>query len=148
MSDDHGFTLIELIVATSILGMVMAAAVAVLIVSVRTTTATQSRLSESHDAQITAAYFVNDVQGAEQVTACGASAASFSSQSRTIVYAATGGALHRQNTPAAGAADDVVVVHNLAAFSCVTAGAAVTLHITAGTFTFDVTGDRRVAVAP
>jgi prepilin-type N-terminal cleavage/methylation domain-containing protein len=59
--DDRGFTLIELLVAIVIIGIIAAPLGNVMIGYLRNTDATTARLSESHDAQIAAAYFAQDV---------------------------------------------------------------------------------------
>src|SRR5438128_3603541 len=61
-SDEAGFTLVELLVAIAILGIIIPAIGAALISIIHNTNATSQRLAESHDAQTTAAYFANDVQ--------------------------------------------------------------------------------------
>jgi prepilin-type N-terminal cleavage/methylation domain-containing protein len=61
-SDESGFTLVELLVAMAILGIIIPAIGAALISIIHNTNATNQRFAESHDAQITAAYFANDVQ--------------------------------------------------------------------------------------
>ena len=61
-SDEAGFTLVELLVAIAILGIIIPAIGAALISIIHNTNDTNQRLVESHDAQITAAYFANDVQ--------------------------------------------------------------------------------------
>ncbi len=65
MSRQDGFTLIELIVGVAILGIVFSVLTASMVVGFRTTDATQTRLSESHDAHQTSAYFATDVGSAE-----------------------------------------------------------------------------------
>jgi prepilin-type N-terminal cleavage/methylation domain-containing protein len=60
--DDRGVTLIEVLVAISILTVIMVPLGNALISFFRNTDATSGRLSESHDAQIAAAYFAQDVQ--------------------------------------------------------------------------------------
>lgn len=59
--DDRGFTLIELLLAIVILGIITVPLGNVIISYLRNTDATTARLSESHDAQISAAYFAADV---------------------------------------------------------------------------------------
>lgn len=61
-SDEAGFTLVELLVAIAILGIIIPAIGAALVSIIHNTNATNQRFAESHDAQITAAYFANDVQ--------------------------------------------------------------------------------------
>jgi prepilin-type N-terminal cleavage/methylation domain-containing protein len=58
---DAGFTLIELLITIVILGTVVAALAAAMLGFTRNTDATIQRLGESHDAQITASYFGEDV---------------------------------------------------------------------------------------
>jgi prepilin-type N-terminal cleavage/methylation domain-containing protein len=62
LRDDSGFTLVELLVSIVILGAIMAPLTGVVIGFFKNSAATQARLNESHDAQITAAYFAQDVQ--------------------------------------------------------------------------------------
>lgn len=64
-TDDSGFTLIELLLATVIVGVIMAALGSSVISIVKNSNTTTIRLSESHDAQIAAAYLANDVQSAD-----------------------------------------------------------------------------------
>ena len=65
---DSGFTLIELAVAVSILGVVMGALVGVFVALLRLAPTTGSSFSESHDAQLAASYWVTDVQSADSVS--------------------------------------------------------------------------------
>jgi prepilin-type N-terminal cleavage/methylation domain-containing protein len=65
---EQAFTLIELIIAIAITGIIVTAIAGALIVSFQTTNVTQQRLAESHDVQITSAYLANDVQSAAGVT--------------------------------------------------------------------------------
>jgi prepilin-type N-terminal cleavage/methylation domain-containing protein len=71
---DEGFTLVELMVAVAILGIVMGAITAATIVGLRTTDETSTRLSESHNAQMASTFFAHDVASASDVsltdTAC------------------------------------------------------------------------------
>lgn len=60
--DDRGVTLIEVLVSIVILGIIIAPLSAGLIAFLRNTDDTTARLSESHDMQISAAYFAKDVQ--------------------------------------------------------------------------------------
>jgi prepilin-type N-terminal cleavage/methylation domain-containing protein len=59
--NDAGFTLVELLLAVVLLGVVMTAIGNAMIGFTRNTDATIHRLGESHDAQIAAAYFTQDV---------------------------------------------------------------------------------------
>lgn len=59
--DERGFTLIELLVAVVIIGIITVPLANVVIGYLRNADATTGRLSESHNAQISAAYFAADV---------------------------------------------------------------------------------------
>ncbi|MBV9822902.1 MAG: prepilin-type N-terminal cleavage/methylation domain-containing protein [Actinobacteria bacterium] len=59
--DERGFTLVELMVAVVIIGVITAPLADVVIGYLHNADATTARLSESHDAQISAAYFAADV---------------------------------------------------------------------------------------
>lgn len=63
-SDDHGVTLIELLVATTILGIIMATLGGALVVGLRTSDDAAGRLAESAEAQLVARYLVPDTQSA------------------------------------------------------------------------------------
>jgi prepilin-type N-terminal cleavage/methylation domain-containing protein len=63
LRDDDGFTLVELLMSIVILGVIAAPLAAVVIGYFKNSAATSARLNESHDAQIAAAYFAQDVQG-------------------------------------------------------------------------------------
>lgn len=58
---DDGFTLIELLVAIAILGIITVPVANIIVGYLRNSTATVATLAESHDAQITAAYWAQDV---------------------------------------------------------------------------------------
>lgn len=60
--DDRGVTLIEVLIAMAILTVIMVPLGNAMISFFRNTDETNGRLSESHDAQIAAAYFAQDVQ--------------------------------------------------------------------------------------
>ena len=62
-SSDAGFTLIELLLVVVILGVITIPLSNVMIGMLRNHQATQDRLELSHDAQISAAYFAQDVAG-------------------------------------------------------------------------------------
>jgi prepilin-type N-terminal cleavage/methylation domain-containing protein len=65
---EGGFTLTELIIAISILGIVSGVLATAFVVSGRTTTQVGVRYNESHDAQLASAYLATDVQGAAAIT--------------------------------------------------------------------------------
>jgi prepilin-type N-terminal cleavage/methylation domain-containing protein len=74
--DERGFTLPELMVALSILGMIMAPLTASIFVGLRTIGDSQQRYTEAHGAQLTSAYFPFDVASATNIipadpTPCG-----------------------------------------------------------------------------
>ena len=58
---EDGFTLPELIITVTIIGIIAAGLAGVVISFLKTTTDTQSRLTESHDVQFAAAYWQRDV---------------------------------------------------------------------------------------
>jgi prepilin-type N-terminal cleavage/methylation domain-containing protein len=60
--DERGVTLVEVLVAITLLAIVMVPLSNALIAFFRNTNTTTDRLSESHDEQIMAAYFAQDVQ--------------------------------------------------------------------------------------
>jgi prepilin-type N-terminal cleavage/methylation domain-containing protein len=60
--DDRGLTLIELMLAVVLLGIIVVPLASALISFFHNTNATTNRLTESHDEQIAAAYFAQDVQ--------------------------------------------------------------------------------------
>jgi prepilin-type N-terminal cleavage/methylation domain-containing protein len=61
-SGDAGFTLVELLISIVILGVIAAPLAGVIIGYLKNAGATSDRLSQSHDEQIAAAYFAQDVQ--------------------------------------------------------------------------------------
>jgi prepilin-type N-terminal cleavage/methylation domain-containing protein len=60
--DDSGVTLVEVLISLAVLAIIIAPLSAALIGFLRNTDETTRRMGESHDAQITAAYFAQDVQ--------------------------------------------------------------------------------------
>jgi len=60
-SDDRGFPLVEMLVAIVVLGVITVPIGNVVISALKHTDDTSSRLTESHDAQLSAAWFAQDV---------------------------------------------------------------------------------------
>ena len=65
----RGFTLIELTIAISILGLVSAGIVAAMIVAMRTSSEANTRLNRSGDLMLTSAFFLADAHGANTFAA-------------------------------------------------------------------------------
>lgn len=63
---EGGFTLIELLIVVVLIPLVIGAVAVALITVLKDQSGVQNRLSDSHDAQLTATYLVRDVQGATQ----------------------------------------------------------------------------------
>lgn len=125
--DESGFTLVELLVASTAVAILMAALGAALVIGLRTTDDTNQRLRESHDAQMAASWFVPDVHSAGAVTVsqptCAASSpvATFewtdqgaASRATYVLETAGGERRLRRSYTGAGETYDVVVAHNLA----------------------------------
>jgi prepilin-type N-terminal cleavage/methylation domain-containing protein len=66
---DGGFTLVELLVAVAILGIVMAAMTAAMVVALTGDKESGQRLGESTDVSFTASYLADDAQGANTFSA-------------------------------------------------------------------------------
>lgn len=77
---EEGFTLVELMVAVTILAIITGVIAAAMMVSFRTTDEANDRLARAHDVQISTSAFASDVQSADTVLigagtpACGAAA--------------------------------------------------------------------------
>jgi prepilin-type N-terminal cleavage/methylation domain-containing protein len=67
MRNEEGFTLVEILISMAILGILLAAMGGALIISLKTSDATNQRFAQSHDVQIASAYVANDVQSASGV---------------------------------------------------------------------------------
>lgn len=67
LDDDAGFTLPEVLVAIALSLVVSAVLAAIVIMALKTNDSTQQRLTESHDAQLSANTFDRDVQSSEVV---------------------------------------------------------------------------------
>lgn len=59
--DDSGFTLVELVITVSLMGIIIVALCDFLLAYYKNYTQTENRLSDSHDMQIATAYFSQDV---------------------------------------------------------------------------------------
>ncbi len=66
---EHGFTLVELLVAIAVLGFVMFPLGVAISTGVHTTVAASQRFTDAHGTQIAATYFAEDVASAATVTA-------------------------------------------------------------------------------
>ena len=64
---EAGFTLVELLVSITVLGIVLGSVVAASFVAARTSAASKIRLDDSNDLVVAATYFGDDVQGAQGV---------------------------------------------------------------------------------
>lgn len=65
--DERGFTLPELLVAVTVLGIIIVPLTASIIVGMRTTGSAQQRLIEARGEQLTAAYFPSDVASSDTI---------------------------------------------------------------------------------
>lgn len=65
---DAGFSLVELLVAVSLLGILLASVAGVSLVAMRTAASAETRLDDSNDLVRAATYFGDDVQGAQTVS--------------------------------------------------------------------------------
>jgi prepilin-type N-terminal cleavage/methylation domain-containing protein len=64
--NEGGFTLVELMIGMVIITVLIGAIGSALVVSLNTTNATNRRMSENHDVQITSSYQANDVGGSRE----------------------------------------------------------------------------------
>jgi prepilin-type N-terminal cleavage/methylation domain-containing protein len=67
MSDDEGLTLIELLIAVVIMGLMLGAITTAMIVAFRTVDARRQAVTDSSGAQLLVSYLVSDVQSADRV---------------------------------------------------------------------------------
>jgi prepilin-type N-terminal cleavage/methylation domain-containing protein len=65
---DEGFTLVELLVALAVMGIVLGTVATMSFVAVRTAAASRSQLDDSGDLLLAATYFGDDVAGAQSVS--------------------------------------------------------------------------------
>jgi prepilin-type N-terminal cleavage/methylation domain-containing protein len=82
---DSGFTLIELVISVSILGLVMTAITTAMLVALKTNSETESRLTESRDVQFASTWFGDDVASANTVTAGGTALCAVPAGSSVVV---------------------------------------------------------------
>lgn len=133
--DENGFTLIELLLTVVITGIIIVALGESLLVGIRNTDDVTKRISDSRDAQLTARYFVADVQSSDAVlmtdapAPCGDPAAGYApvarftwtdqSVAKTALYVAqtvgTEKQLIRRYCEAGSLVGTVVVAHALGA---------------------------------
>jgi prepilin-type N-terminal cleavage/methylation domain-containing protein len=66
-SRDNGFTLVELLIAMMVMGIILPAIGATFYIALRTTDDTNNRILDSHDIQSAAAFVNSDVQNAQTV---------------------------------------------------------------------------------
>lgn len=66
--DARGFTLMELSVAVAVLGILMSAVTALMVITLQRTAAADRELTETADLQFAAAYFPHDVEGASEIS--------------------------------------------------------------------------------
>ena len=66
--DDRGFTLIELVITLVLLPLIIGGIVAAVLAGFQDSNGISARLADSHDAQITSAYFVRDIETSQQVS--------------------------------------------------------------------------------
>lgn len=129
---DEGFTLPELLISTVIVGIVLGAVVSAIILALRTHE-TRTRLIESHDEQLTAAYLARDVASVEKyadrpLSPCGSGATLAMTWNDPVVgdiyvdyvldTAQTPAVLQRYACTGLGAAQVVTLASNVQSLSC------------------------------
>jgi prepilin-type N-terminal cleavage/methylation domain-containing protein len=132
---EDGLTLIEMLVALTILGIVMVVLTAAVIEGLRDTQSADVKFTESNGAQFTSLYFTHDVQGAENVSlndtasTCGGAAVlklNSPAADRIVAYATTGSPLQlvrRVCSPSSATPLTTTLVSALNASTDVTASA-------------------------
>jgi prepilin-type N-terminal cleavage/methylation domain-containing protein len=130
---DDGFTLVELLVSISILGMIMVVLTTAVFMGLRATKDANGSMDESNAASLTAVYFTRDVQGAETISVndsaatCGGAAAlklTSLTTDRIVAYAVTGSPLQlvrRLCSPRTAAPTVTILAPQLTAVSDVVA---------------------------
>jgi prepilin-type N-terminal cleavage/methylation domain-containing protein len=117
---EAGFTLAEMVISISILGIVAVAIGAAFVVTAHDSVGVSERFSQSHDAQMASTYLATDVQNATQIAplTCGANVISLSESDGTTAnywYGTQGGEerLTRSICSSGGAVQSaIVLVHN------------------------------------
>src|SRR4051812_48860977 len=74
MRSDDGFTIVEVIIAMMVMGVIMAPLASAFFISIGTTKSATQNVTNSDDAQLLSAFFVDDVSSADSVsqhTTCG-----------------------------------------------------------------------------
>jgi prepilin-type N-terminal cleavage/methylation domain-containing protein len=167
MTDDDGFTLIEILIAIFIAAVVFMVMAAAFVVSAQSTDVSTTRLLGSQDAAFTSAYFVKDVQSAKTTSTTTGPCASATgtvvvgmTSTETLTtgstqynvdyrYQSASSQLVRF-TCGAASGSDVLASHLKSAptISCspsCAASTSVTMTLTEADGTFNITGSRRSA---
>lgn len=144
---ERGFTLVEVLVCITILGIVMVALCAAVMIGLRSTTNANVKFDESNAAQFTSLHYSSDVQGAEAVavndatSSCGGAAKlklTSTNADRIVAYAVTGSTTYslvrRVCSPASATPIETTLASNLTsansvAASCNTGCTQVTLSV-------------------
>jgi type II secretory pathway pseudopilin PulG len=132
---DEGMTMVELVVAVLVLGIIIVPISTSVIIGLATTQRAEQRTTDTTDQQVLASYFVNDIQSADTVSVgtAGCSQSNVvlqlawsdpnvgSSIAKTVVYVKTADEqLQRVSCDSTGATKTVVTVHALGATPTVT----------------------------
>jgi prepilin-type N-terminal cleavage/methylation domain-containing protein len=132
---DDGFTLVELLVCITILGIVMVALCAAVSIGLRSTVNANVMFDESNTAQFTSLHYASDVQGAESVavndstSSCGGAAKlklTSTNADRVVAYAVTGSSspytfVRRVCSPSSATPLETTLASNLTSTSAVAA---------------------------